>query len=89
MKPKNKNLFHTHGPITALSLVASMLLTNASQAADRNWKGTTSNAWNVTGNWTGGIPTTADVAVFDSSSANLSTTLGANQSVLGLSLIHI
>ncbi len=84
MKPKNKNQFYTKAPITALSLMTSMLLTNGLQAADRNWTGSTSAAWNVAGNWSGGIPTTADVAVFNSSSANLTTTLGANQSVLGV-----
>lgn len=84
MKPKNKNQFYTKTPITALSLVTSMLFINGAQAADRNWTGATSGAWNVAGNWTGGIPTTADVAVFDSSSANLTTTLGANQSVQGV-----
>jgi autotransporter-associated beta strand protein len=56
------------------------------RAATRTWLGAIDAGWGTAGNWADGVgPTSADTALFDSTStANLATTLTTNTSILGL-----
>ena len=71
---------------SALVAVAALVSSPQLRAADQTWLGTTDATWTTTTNWSGSaFPLSTDLAVFDSTStANLTTDLGGNQSVLGL-----
>jgi autotransporter-associated beta strand protein len=73
---------------TLFTLVSSVavLLASPALAAPVSWSGAADSLWNTPGNWVGGsVPTAADVAVFDlSSTANLSTQVGAPLSIGGV-----
>lgn len=58
--------------------------------ADQTWVGTDPGGalWSTGANWTSAVPGAGDVAIFDSTSANLATTLGADQSVAGIKVLN-
>lgn len=65
--------------------VVTVVTSHPATAATRTWTGNVDSAWDAAGNWNGGAPTSADVALFDASStANLATTLTTSTSALGL-----
>lgn len=73
--------------LPALALSFSFL---PSLRADQTWVGTDPGGalWSTGANWTSAVPGTGDVAIFDSTSAGLATTLGADQSVAGLKVMN-
>ena len=74
-------------PLRALmaAAVITAVGSHSATAATRTWTGSVDGAWGTGGNWAGGTPTTADVALFGASStANLATTLTTSTSILGL-----
>lgn len=75
-----------HALAFAATIAAAPFAAAPAAAATSTWLGTTSGAWGTTTNWAGGTgPTSADTALFDSTStANLSTTLTTSTSILGL-----
>ncbi len=82
-----KNQFHRLNNLLLSVLVAgTMQLGSARLHADQTWLGTSDATWSNTLNWSGtGTPGTGDLAVFDATStANLTTNVGGDQSVLGL-----
>jgi autotransporter-associated beta strand protein len=73
-----------------LVLVATALLGTGQRASAQQsyvWNGSGSNDWNTLTNWTPNLPIagfgTLDLAVFDSTGTNLTTTLGATNFSLG------
>ena len=91
MKSK-RNLFSSVSALRGLPQIASFVISlcaaHVASAADQTWTGATSANWNTAGNWSGAaIPGASDLAVFNAAStANLGITLGADSSVLGLSV---
>ncbi|MBU6222474.1 MAG: autotransporter-associated beta strand repeat-containing protein [Planctomycetes bacterium] len=84
---------HTHGLlqrrlvaiVSGAAVAVASFANSPATAATSTWRGTTSGAWGTAGNWAGGSPSSADTALFDSTStANLTTALSANTSILGL-----
>ncbi|NBV47073.1 MAG: hypothetical protein EBR86_15920 [Planctomycetia bacterium] len=62
-----------------LGLVILTALAPAARAADTAWTGATSSAWSTAGNWSAGVPTSADSAQLLSGQPNSSISLaGAN-----------
>ena len=86
MKPRSTQLRHRAIRICAVPFAA--LFAVSASAADISWNGATNAVWSTGGNWVGGVaPIATDVAVFNASStANLSTTLGADFSIQGLKI---
>ena len=86
MKPRSTQLRHRAIRICTVPFAA--LFAVSASGADISWNGATNAVWSTGGNWVGGVaPTTTDVAVFNASStANLSTTLGADFSIAGLKI---
>ncbi|MCX6967528.1 MAG: autotransporter-associated beta strand repeat-containing protein, partial [Verrucomicrobia bacterium] len=66
-------------------IVAAVLLLGASQsslAVSGTWSSTAATgAWATSGNWTGGVPGSADTATFNSNSTNLTIDMGAGVTV--------
>lgn len=89
MKPKFRTQATAFAPLSRTSVIFVASLCAAAIAnADQTWTGATDATWNTGSNWNFDIPGTEDVAIFDTDSAsNLSTTLGANTSILGLRVV--
>lgn len=75
MKPRNRGRRGLLHPLSAFSLACSALLTTPLLALDYIWTGTTSNVYNINGNWnpTSGNPGTADNVLIDTSATNPTT----------------
>ena len=87
--------YNTSNTVTDYQLVASSTTDNNTQwrfivaAPQTTWTGSSSNSWATAGNWTSGeIPSNEDVVNFETpSTANLSTVLNQDISVLGVRTI--
>lgn len=60
----------------AVAVAAAVALSQSSQAATKTWNNAGTD-WNTAGNWTGGLPAAADIALFDSTFANQPSLSGA------------
>lgn len=84
MKPRFIKRFASSAAI----VVCASLCAAASASADQTWTGATDALWTTAANWNTTTPGSGDVVIFNASStANLATTLGADFSVLGLSVV--
>ncbi|MBU6275250.1 MAG: hypothetical protein KGQ61_01305, partial [Planctomycetes bacterium] len=69
----------TRGGVAVIVLATSVALAPLSRAADTAWTGATGSAWGTSGNWTNGVPTSADNAQLVSGASNTTISLtGAN-----------
>ena len=86
MKPRSTQLRHRAIRICTVPFAA--LFAVSASGADISWNGATNAVWSTGGNWVGGVaPIATDVAVFDAgSTANLTTTLGADFTIAGLKI---
>jgi len=67
------------GGVVAIALATSLALAPLARAADTAWTGATGSAWGTSGNWTNGVPTSADNAQLVSGASNTTISLaGAN-----------
>lgn len=73
-----------------LVLLAALPILALSALADQTWKGTTDNQWNVGGNWSGGVPGSSDVVIYNNlSTANLSNWLGQPFGIAGILVSNV
>jgi autotransporter-associated beta strand protein len=70
-----------------LTSIALSLSAAFSGAQTVTWEGDVNTVWNTDGNWSGGAkPTASNTVLYNSTSANLAATLGANFSIAGLTI---
>ncbi len=76
--------------LTIVSFVFCLLFffPSKAHAAVKTWNptGCASSSWNVAGNWSGGLPGTADVATFDGATSNCPVTVNASIDVGGINI---
>jgi len=82
--------FLSFNPVLLLLVAGAAIVTAgapAATAATQTWTGAVDSAFTTTGNWNTGVPGAADTALWNASStSNLSISVGAAQSLLGLQL---
>ena len=86
--PEYKYSQRNYRSLRICALPFAALFVASASAANISWNGAADAAWSTGGNWVGGVaPAATDVAVFNASSvANLTTTLDANRTILGLKI---
>ena len=88
MKPKFRPLIAAFAPLSRSSLiVCASLCAVGSANADQTWTGASGADWNTLENWTSAVPSSSEVAIFDSTSATLATNLEVYSPVGGLRVL--
>ena len=77
-------------PFKQLVLLAALPILALPVLADQAWKGTTDNLWTTPGNWSGGVPGSGDVVIYNNlSTANLSNWLGQPFGISGILVSNV
>ena len=87
MSLHRRSRFSSSSPALLLVAIAAIVMVGTPQAtaATQTWTGAVDSTFTTTGNWNTGVPGAADTALWNASStSNLSISVGAAQSLLGL-----